>query len=72
LGFRKKSENVPLFVLGAGESADGILVLDLGADDYITKPINSTEFVVRVRNRIEAVFDAKDVAEIRSGAHYTT
>jgi DNA-binding response OmpR family regulator len=49
---RKESKNVPLFVLGARESADRIIVLDLGADDYITKPINSTEFLVRVRNQI--------------------
>ena len=49
---RKESKNVPLFVLGAGESPDRIRMFDLGADDYITKPINSTEFLARVRNRI--------------------
>jgi DNA-binding response OmpR family regulator len=49
---RKKSKDVPLFVLGSGEPADRILVLDLGADDYITKPIDATEFLARVRTRV--------------------
>jgi DNA-binding response OmpR family regulator len=49
---RKESKNVPLFVLGGGESADKILMLNLGADDYITKPIDAMEFLARVRTRI--------------------
>lgn len=49
---RKASRNVPLVVLGAGESADRILSFDLGADDYITKPIDAIEFLARVRTRI--------------------
>ena len=50
---RKQSKDVPLFVLGSGEPADRILVLDLGADDYITKPIDATEFLARVRTRVK-------------------
>jgi DNA-binding response OmpR family regulator len=49
---RKESRDVPLFVLGSGEPADRILMLDLGADDYITKPIDATEFLARVRTRV--------------------
>jgi DNA-binding response OmpR family regulator len=49
---RKESKTVPLFVLGSGESEDRILMLDLGADDYITKPLDATEFLARVRTRI--------------------
>ena len=49
---RKRSKDVPLFVLGSGEPADRILVLDLGADDYITKPIDAAEFLARVRSRV--------------------
>ncbi len=51
---RKESKDVPLFVLGSGESADRVLMLDLGADDYITKPIDATEFLARVRNRVRS------------------
>jgi DNA-binding response OmpR family regulator len=50
---RQASKDVPLFVLGSGEAADRILVLDLGADDYITKPIDATEFLARVRTRVK-------------------
>lgn len=50
---RKESKNVPLFVLGSGVSADRTLMLDLGADDYITKPIDATEFLARVRTRVK-------------------
>jgi DNA-binding response OmpR family regulator len=48
---RKESHNLPVFVLGSDERADGIRLLDLGADDYITKPIDVTEFLARVRAR---------------------
>jgi len=49
---RIESKDVPLLVLGAGEPSDRIRSFDLGADDYITKPIDATEFLARVRTRI--------------------
>lgn len=49
---REESKDVPLLVLGVGEPADRISLLDLGADDYITKPIEATEFLARVRTRV--------------------
>ena len=49
---RKESPDVPLLVLGSDEPADRTLLLDLGADDYITKPIDPIEFLARVRTRI--------------------
>jgi DNA-binding response OmpR family regulator len=49
---RNESEDIPLLVLGSGEPADRTLLLDLGADDYITKPIDATEFLARVRTRV--------------------
>jgi DNA-binding response OmpR family regulator len=55
---RKEWKNVLLFVLGFGEPADRIRMLDLGADDYITKSIDQTEFLARVRTRISAVLFA--------------
>ena len=50
---RKESKDVPLFVLGYGEPADRTCMLDLGADDYITKPLDATEFLARVRTRVK-------------------
>ena len=49
---RKESPAVPLLILGSDEPADRTLLLDLGADDYITKPMDPTEFLARVRTRI--------------------
>jgi DNA-binding response OmpR family regulator len=47
---RSRSE-VPIMMLTAlGEETDRIVGLELGADDYITKPFSPREIAVRVRN----------------------
>ena len=46
----RKTSNVPIIMLTAkGETFDKILGLDLGADDYVTKPFDSKEVVARGR-----------------------
>ena len=46
----RKNSSVPIIMLTAkGETFDKILGLDLGADDYVTKPFDSKEVVARVR-----------------------
>jgi DNA-binding response OmpR family regulator len=46
----RKTNDVPIIMLSArGEEFDRILGLELGADDYITKPFSPREIVVRVR-----------------------
>ena len=46
----RKNSQVPIIMLTAkGETFDKILGLDLGADDYVTKPFDSKEVVARVR-----------------------
>lgn len=46
----RKTSKVPIIMLTAkGETFDKILGLDLGADDYVTKPFDSKEVVARVR-----------------------
>ena len=45
--------NVPVILLTAkSEDTDKILGLDLGADDYITKPFNPVEVQARVRSQL--------------------
>jgi DNA-binding response OmpR family regulator len=47
---RARSTVVPLFVLSTiCDVAEVILLLELGADDYITKPFSPWEFLTRVR-----------------------
>lgn len=46
----RKNSTVPIIMLTAkGETFDKILGLDLGADDYVTKPFDSKEAVARVK-----------------------
>ena len=46
----RKTSNIPLIMLTArGEETDKLVGLELGADDYITKPFSPKEMVARVR-----------------------
>jgi DNA-binding response OmpR family regulator len=46
----RKTSNVPIVMLtGRGDEADRITGLELGADDYVTKPFSPKELVARVR-----------------------
>ncbi|MBI2852931.1 MAG: response regulator transcription factor [Chloroflexi bacterium] len=46
----RRSSDVPIIMLTArGEDADKLVGLELGADDYITKPFSPRELVARVR-----------------------
>ena len=49
----RETSNVPVILLTAkGEDSDKILGLNVGADDYITKPFNPVEVVARVRSQL--------------------
>jgi len=46
----RKSSQVPIIMLTAkGEMFDKVLGLELGADDYVTKPFDAKEIVARIR-----------------------
>jgi len=46
----RKQSNVPVIMLtGRGEEVDKIVGLELGADDYVTKPFSAREIVARVK-----------------------
>lgn len=49
----RQTSNVPVIILTAkSEDSDKILGLNIGADDYITKPFNPLEVVARVRSQL--------------------
>jgi DNA-binding response OmpR family regulator len=47
---RKESEEVPILILtGSTDEVSRVLLLELGADDYVTKPFSPKELLARVR-----------------------
>ena len=49
----REESNVPVILLTAkSEDTDKILGLNLGADDYVTKPFNPVELLARVRSQL--------------------
>jgi DNA-binding response OmpR family regulator len=52
-GIKSWSPNTPVVVLSAvSEVADKVLLLELGADDYVTKPFSPRELMARVQAAI--------------------
>ena len=47
---RSRSELPVIMLTARGDETDRIVGLELGADDYVTKPFSSRELAVRVRN----------------------
>ena len=49
----RKTSNVPVILLTAkGEDTDKVLGLNVGADDYVTKPFNPVELLARVKSQL--------------------
>lgn len=49
----REQHNIPLIMLSAkSEDYDKILGLNIGADDYITKPFNPLELIARVKSQL--------------------
>jgi two-component system, OmpR family, KDP operon response regulator KdpE len=67
---RAKSQ-VPIIVLSArGAEADKVNALDLGADDYVTKPFGPEELLARIRVALRRVGseETSDTGLLRAGA----
>ena len=49
----REKNSIPIIILSAkSEDADKILGLNVGADDYVTKPFNPLELVARVKSQL--------------------
>lgn len=67
---RDDFSDVPVIMLTArGDETDKVLGLELGADDYVTKPFSPRELVARVKAvlRRHSVYEADKQEEIRVG-----
>lgn len=67
----RETNNLPIIMLSAkGEDSDKILGLNVGADDYITKPFNHLELVARVKSQLRRYesplsIESKDFIKVR-------
>lgn len=54
LANKRLLERIPVLVISAGDSIDhAVRAIDLGAEDYLTKPVNKTLIAARVRTALE-------------------
>ncbi len=69
----QKLASVPIIILTAkGEEADKIVGLELGADDYVTKPFSPKELVARVKAVLRRFAESRDSeSQIKIG-HFLT
>ncbi|MCD6517726.1 MAG: response regulator [Candidatus Aminicenantes bacterium] len=65
---RQETKEIPIIMLTAkGEEIDKILGLELGADDYMTKPFSPRELVARVKAVLRRSEQAQKSVEIKAG-----
>ncbi|MCX5750418.1 MAG: response regulator [Candidatus Saganbacteria bacterium] len=59
-----RTANIPIIILTAkGTEADKIVGLELGADDYITKPFSMKELITRIRTILRRYGPAEKTSE---------
>lgn len=60
----REERNIPIIMLSAkSEDTDKILGLNMGADDYLTKPFNPLELVARVKSQLRRYMTLGDYKE---------
>lgn len=58
---REKSSTVPvIFTSARDKDIDKIIGLEMGSDDYLSKPFSTKELVLRVKKLIERVYKSND------------
>ena len=68
----REKHNIPIIILSAkSEDVDKILGLNIGADDYITKPFNPLELVARVKSHLRRYMQLGSTTIKESEAIYT-
>ena len=67
----RRESNAPIILLTAkSESSDKVLGLNVGADDYITKPFDPVEVLARVKSQLRRYTLLRREAGDRAGARY--
>lgn len=60
---REQANVALMFLTGRDNEVDKILGLEIGADDYITKPFNPRELTIRARNLLSRTMNLGTVSE---------
>lgn len=69
----REEANMPIIILSAkSEDADKILGLNVGADDYVTKPFNPLELVARVKSQLRRYMKLGGTAGVENKSVYST
>ncbi|MFQ5449066.1 MAG: response regulator transcription factor [Nitrospinaceae bacterium] len=59
-----RSVNIPIIMLTArDDEIDRVLGLEFGADDYVTKPFNTRELILRIKSVLKRVYTAPEAKE---------
>ena len=67
----RKDKNIPVIILSAkSEDVDKINGLNVGADDYVTKPFNPLELIARVNSQIRRYTSLGSIAQPKEGNIY--
>ena len=68
----RESNPLPIIILSAkSEDADKILGLNIGADDYVTKPFNPLELVARVKSQLRRYTQLGSVSHKQGNVYET-
>jgi len=60
----KNTQDIPIIMLSArNEDIDRVLGLEFGADDYVTKPFNTQELILRINNVLKRVYKVEGASE---------
>ena len=69
----REESSIPIIILSAKtEDADKILGLNIGADDYVSKPFNPLELVARVKSQLRRYTALGTMKEAEDGNVFTT
>lgn len=69
----REKDNIPIIILSAkSEYTDKVLGLNVGADDYITKPFNAIELLARVKSNLRRYVDLGSMVKKDEGLYAGT
>ena len=62
---RKFSDKPIIMLTAKGETFDNVLGLELGSDDYVTKPFDTKEVVARIKAVLRRTAPASDTSDVK-------